>query len=53
MDYSGLGVIAIKAIQEQQVIIQMQQRQMNEINKEIDLLKKQNKILIQLMNKRN
>ncbi len=53
MDYSGLGVIAIKAIQEQQVIIQMQQQQMNEINKEIDLLKEQNKILIQLMNKRN
>ncbi|WP_462248605.1 tail fiber domain-containing protein [Ferruginibacter sp.] len=53
MDYSGLGVIAIKAIQEQQVIIQMQQQEIKEIKKEIDLLKEQNIMLIKLLNKKN
>jgi len=46
MDYSSLGVIAIKAIQEQQqVIIDLQKR--------MQLLEEQNKILYQLLSKRS
>ncbi len=40
MDYSGLGVIAIKAIQEQQLIIQHQQEQISKQDEKIDLLLK-------------
>ena len=39
VDYSGLGVIAIKAIQEQQEIIEKLEKQMNELQQEINLLK--------------
>jgi hypothetical protein len=42
MDYSRIGVLAIKAIQEQQMIIQKQQREINTLKaqmKEIDTLK--------------
>jgi hypothetical protein len=46
LSYSGFGVIAIKAIQEQQ-------QQLTEMRKEIDLLKEQNKMLLQLLNKKN
>lgn len=40
MDYSGLGVIAIKAIQEQQLIIRQQQQQLSKQDEKIDLLLK-------------
>jgi hypothetical protein len=40
MDYSGLGVVAIKAIQEQQSIIQQQQQQLTKQDEKIDLLLK-------------
>ncbi|MBL0181347.1 MAG: tail fiber domain-containing protein [Chitinophagaceae bacterium] len=46
MNYSGFGVLAIKAIQEQQ-------QQLTEMRKEIDLLKEQNKMLLQLINRKN
>jgi hypothetical protein len=46
LSYSGFGVIAIKAIQEQQ-------QQLTDMKKEIDLLKEQNKILMQLVKKNN
>lgn len=46
LSYSGFGVIAIKAIQEQQ-------KQLTEMRKEIDLLKEQNKMLLQLINRKN
>jgi len=45
MNYSGFGVLAIKGIQEQQL-------QLNEMKTEIDLLKKQNKLLIELISKK-
>ncbi len=45
MDYSGFGVIAIKAIQEQE-------QQMKEMEKRITLLEEQNKLLLQLLNKK-
>lgn len=38
MDYSGLGVIAIKAIQEQQTIIQQQQQKLNKQQEQIEML---------------
>jgi hypothetical protein len=44
MNYSGFGVLAIKGIQEQQ-------QQLIEMKKEIDLLKEQNKLLMQLLKK--
>jgi Chaperone of endosialidase len=40
MDYSGLGVIAIKAIQEQQQLIQNQQRQIDELKAAVAELKR-------------
>lgn len=40
MDYSGFGVLAIKAIQEQQQIIDKQQEEITELKKEIQLIKK-------------
>jgi hypothetical protein len=39
MDYSGFGVIAIKAVQEQQAIIQNQQQEINDLKKEIAEIK--------------
>lgn len=38
MDYSGLGVIAIKALQEQQLIIQQQQEQITKQDEKIEKL---------------
>lgn len=38
MDYSGLGVIAIKALQEQQIIIQQQQEQITKQDEKIEKL---------------
>jgi hypothetical protein len=38
MDYSGLGVIALRAIQEQQGIIQQQQEKINQQQQQIDML---------------
>jgi Chaperone of endosialidase len=38
MDYSGLGVIALKAIQEQQTIIQKQQQKIDRQEQQIELL---------------
>jgi hypothetical protein len=38
MDYSGLGVIALKAIQEQQTIIQKQQQKIDKQEQQIELL---------------
>jgi hypothetical protein len=38
MDYSGLGVIALKAIQEQQAIIQTQQQKIDRQEQQIELL---------------
>ena len=46
LDYSGFGVLAIKAIQDQQL-------QLNNMKKEIDILKEQNKMLMQLSNRKN
>ncbi|WP_460218373.1 tail fiber domain-containing protein [Psychroserpens sp. MEBiC05023] len=46
MDYSGFGVLAVKAIQEQQEVIDSQQEQIDELKKElleIKILLKQNK----------
>jgi hypothetical protein len=40
MDYSGLGVIALKAIQEQQQIINSQQKQIDELKADVEALKK-------------
>lgn len=40
MNYSGLGVIAIKAVQEQQAIIQQQQEQINRLEEKVNLLMK-------------
>lgn len=40
MDYSGLGVIALKAIQEQQTIINRQQEKIDRQQQQIDLLLK-------------
>ena len=40
MDYSGFGVIAIKAIQEQQQIIEQQKNEIDALKKEIELIKK-------------
>jgi Chaperone of endosialidase len=40
MDYSGLGVVAIKAIQEQQAIIESQQEQMSKQEEKINQLLK-------------
>jgi len=45
MDYSGFGVLAIKAIQEQQQLI-------TDLQKSMQLLEEQNKILYQLLNKK-
>lgn len=39
MDYSGFGVIAIKAIQEQQKIIDKQKTEIDQLKKEIELIK--------------
>jgi len=39
MDYSGFGIIALKAIQEQQTIIDAQQKQINELIKIVNKLK--------------
>jgi len=44
MDYSGFGVLAIKAIQEQQQLIA-------DLQKRMQLLEEQNKILYQLLSK--
>lgn len=44
ISYSGFGVLAVKGLQEQQV-------QIDELKKEVNLLKEQNKILLQLLNK--
>ena len=38
MNYSGFGVLAIKAIQEQQLIIQDQQKQIDELKKQMQTL---------------
>lgn len=38
MDYSGLGVVALKAIQEQQTIIQQQQQKLNKQEAQIEML---------------
>ncbi|HEY6504094.1 MAG TPA: tail fiber domain-containing protein [Chitinophagaceae bacterium] len=46
INYSSFGVLAIKAIQEQQQMIEV-------INKEIELLKEQNKMLLQLIKNKN
>lgn len=46
MNYSGFGVLAISGIQEQQ-------QQLNEMKKEIELLKEQNKLLMQLLKNKN
>jgi hypothetical protein len=46
MGYAEFVVPLVKAVQEQQ-------QQMNDMKKEIDLLKEQNKILLQLINKKN
>lgn len=40
IDYSGFGVIAIKAIQEQQTIIAAQQRENKELRNKIDVIEK-------------
>lgn len=45
VSYSGFGVLTVKAIQEQQV-------QIEALKKEIDLLKEQNKMLMQVFNKK-
>jgi len=39
MDYAGFGVIAVKAVQEQQKIIEGQQKQINDLKKEIAEIK--------------
>jgi TolA-binding protein len=39
IDYSKFGVISIKAIQEQQVIIEDQQQQINDLQQQIDELR--------------
>ena len=46
MDYSGFGVLAIKAIQEQQQMI-------NDLQKRTQLLEEQNKMLMQLLKQKN
>ncbi|MBK9359281.1 MAG: tail fiber domain-containing protein [Bacteroidales bacterium] len=43
MDYSGFGVIAIKAIQEQQAIIEGQQKQINDLRLLVDKLSEDKK----------
>ena len=40
LDYSKTGVLAIKAIQEQQVIIEQQQQKINDLEKRLDALEK-------------
>ena len=39
LDYSGFGVLAIKAIQEQQVIIDQQSEELSEVKKEMKVMK--------------
>jgi hypothetical protein len=46
LNYSGFGVLAIKAIQEQQ-------QQITDLQKRMQLLEEKNKILLELINKRN
>jgi hypothetical protein len=38
MNYAGFSIIAIKAIQEQQVLIEQQQKQIDELKKEIRMI---------------
>ena len=39
MDYAGFGIVAIKAIQEQQEIIEAQQKQIDELLKAVEELR--------------
>jgi Chaperone of endosialidase len=51
IDYAKVGVLAIKAIQEQQVIIEQQQQKIESFEKEITILKEQNEKILAALGK--
>jgi trimeric autotransporter adhesin len=51
LNYAGFGVIAIKAIQEQQALIETLQTNNKVVQSEMDLLKAQNKLMLEQMAK--